>query len=90
MRTIIREIETDHTPASLASLLQHEPGLVVLQSALLQSADVRFSFVTATPFAQLEARGSCCRLRVGTQESLQYCGPWNLIDQLIQKYELLE
>lgn len=89
-RTFIKEIETDHSPITLAALLRDETGLVVLESALFQTQEVRFSFVTAAPFAQLETHGTCCRLTVGTQESLQYGCPWNLIDQLIRKYELLE
>ncbi|MDA7497148.1 aminodeoxychorismate synthase, component I, partial [bacterium] len=89
-RTFIKEIETDHSPITLAALLRDEIGLVVLESALFQTQEVRFSFVTAAPFAQLEAHGTCCRLTVGTKESLQYGSPWNLIGQLIRKYELLE
>ena len=90
MRTFIKEIETDHSPITLAALLKDEPGLVLLQSALFQTSQVRFSFLTVAPFAQLEAHGTCCRVRLGSQESLQYGCPWNLIDQLIRKYELLE
>ena len=90
MRTLITEIETEHTPHSLGAQLRGETGLVVLQSALFETSDARFSFVSANPFATLTARGASCRLVVGGVETPYYCNPWTLLDQLLRKYELLE
>lgn len=90
MRTLITEVETDQNPHCLGAQLRGEKGLVVLQSALFESSDVRFSFVAACPFATLTARGAFCRLVVGGAETPYYCNPWTLLDQLLRKYELLE
>ncbi|MCS1409115.1 MAG: Aminodeoxychorismate synthase component 1 [Verrucomicrobia subdivision 3 bacterium] len=90
MRAQIIEAETEHTPLTLAQQINDEAGLIVLQSALFQSPDVRFSLVAARPFAQLEADGSRCRLRNTERESTHYSNPWHLLDHLLLEYELLE
>ena len=90
MRTIIREIDTDHTPLTLGAQLKDEPGLVVLQSSLFHGPEVRFSYVTVNPFLSFEAWGSRCYTTSGSRKSEQYGNPWILVEELIKKYELLE
>src|SRR5436190_10056865 len=86
MRPLIQEISTQHTPESLAHTLLGELGLVLLRSQFFDSPQARYSFVAGRPFLQFTALGAHCRL--GSQEL--YGNPWNLLDSLIARYELLD
>src|SRR5688572_21043722 len=86
MRPVIEEISTQHTPESLAEALDGEPGLVVLRSRFFDSPQARYSFVAVGPFLQFKAFGARCEL--GSQEL--YGNPWNLLDTLVARYELLD
>ena len=90
MRTLIEEVETEKTPEILVARLATERSPILLHSALRQSGADRFSFVSANPFASLEARGSECRLRQTGHETIRYGNPWHVLDQLARTYELLE
>ena len=90
MRTLIQEVETEHTPLSLASSLKDQTGLVVLQSALFHGPEVRFSYVAVDPFLSFEAQSSRCELTFNGRVSKHFCNPWILLEELMQKYELLE
>lgn len=89
MRTLIKEIQTHHTPLSLAARIQHERDWMLLQSALCQGFD-RLSILVANPFARLEVHGMHCWFGTEKQMQLQIINPWNRIEQWIQKYELHE
>lgn len=86
MRPIIEEVSTAHTPESLAETLAGERGLVVLRSRYFDSPQARYSFVGVRPFLEFKAFGARCE--VGGQEL--YGNPWNLLDALVARYELLE
>ena len=86
MRPQIQEISTQHTPESLAQTILGEPGLVLLRSQFFDSPQARYSFVAVRPFLQFTAFGAQCKL--GSQEL--YGNPWNLLDALIARYELLD
>lgn len=86
MRPQIQEVSTQHTPESLAQALLGEHGLVLLRSQFFDSPQARYSFVAVRPFLQFTAFGAHCRL--GTREL--FGNPWNLLDALIARYELLD
>ncbi|HEY1173118.1 MAG TPA: aminodeoxychorismate synthase component I [Verrucomicrobiae bacterium] len=90
MRPLITEITTQHTPASLAASLCHEPGVVLLRSGMPDSSQSRYSFVTAKPFLTFRSYGSRCELR--SQNGLQevFGNPWHTLDSLMSRYELLD
>ncbi len=97
MRPLIQEIPTGHTPESLVERLQGEPGIVLLRSALFDSGQARHSFVAAKPFLTLRAFGSRCELlhdqKVGeekVQPEVQFGNPWQVLDGLMARYELLD
>jgi len=62
MRPIIREIPNSSPPETLVELLDGEPGVVLLRSALLDPLHGRYSFVTARPFLTFRSFGSQCEL----------------------------
>src|SRR5687767_9231164 len=86
MRPIVEEVATQHTPELLAQTLLGEPGLVVLRSQFFDSPQARYSFVAVRPFLQFKAFGARCE--IGAQEL--YGNPWNLLDALAARYELLD
>ena len=96
MRPLIQEIETPHTPESLVEQLRGEPGVVLLRSALFDSPQARYSFVTARPFLTFRSSGSRCELifpaKPGGDEErhVQFGNPWQALDGLMSRYELLD
>ena len=87
----IHEVQTAHTPESLAETLGPGEGLVVLRSALLGSAQARYSLVAFRPFLTLHAFGSRCELHSASSPShVQFGHPWRILDGLLARYELLD
>src|SRR5580765_3960850 len=93
MRPLIQEIFTAHTPESLVEQLHGESGLVLLRSALFDSPQSRYSFIAARPFLSFRSSGSRCEItRHGTQsvQQIQFGNPWQLLDALLARCELLD
>src|SRR5205085_6472388 len=90
MRPLIHEIQTTHTPESLVEQLHGEMGIVLLRSALFESPQARYSFVTARPFLTFRSFGSRCEIRSGQNASVQFGNPWRVLETLMARYELLE
>jgi para-aminobenzoate synthetase component 1 len=96
MRALIHECASRQSPASLAELIQDEPGVVLLHSAQLDSSPARYSFVCARPFLSFRSFGSRCEIfSAGPLEAagvsrVQFGNPWHLLDSLMSRYELLE
>lgn len=90
MRPLIQEISSPHSPEALVDQLRGEGGVVCLRSALFDSPQVRYSFVTAKPFLTLRSFGSRCELTAGGEPREQFGDPWHLLDGLMARYELLE
>jgi para-aminobenzoate synthetase component 1 len=93
MRPLIQEISTAHTPESLVEQLGGEPGLVLLRSVLFDSPQARYSFIAARPFLTFRSSGSRCEItRHGIQstQQIQFGNPWQLLDALLARCELLD
>ena len=90
MRPLIQEITTAHTPESLVEQLHGQSGIVLLRSALFDSSPARYSFVTARPFLTLRAFGSRCELAGPADTRVQFGNPWQVLDALMARYELLD
>jgi para-aminobenzoate synthetase component 1 len=90
MRPVIQEVSTSHTPESLAEQLRGESGLVLLRSALFDSPQARYSFLSVRPFLTFRSFGSRCELHSLERSEMQFGNPWHLLDSLMSRYELLE
>ncbi len=90
MRPLIQEIPTSHSPESLVEQLVGVAGVVLLRSGMFDSAQARYSFVTARPFLTLRAHGSRCELRADGEVREQFGNPWHVLDGLMARYELLD
>jgi para-aminobenzoate synthetase component 1 len=98
MRALIQEISTTHSPESLIERLSGEPGTILLRSGLFELPQTRYSFVAARPFLVFRCFGSRCetlardhtrQLRDGPWVAT-YGNPWDTLDQLMSRFELLE
>ena len=89
MRPIIQEIQTSHTPESLVEQLAGEPGIILLRSAMFDSAHAHYSFVTARPFLEFRSSGSRCET-INDIPHIQFGNPWHVLDGLMSRYELLD
>lgn len=90
MRPIIQEVATPCRPEALVEKLHSTPGIVLLRSALFDSPQARYSFVTARPFLTFRSSGSRCELSAGGRVTEQFGDPWHLLDGLMARYELLD
>ena len=90
MRPLIHEIGTPHTAELLVEQLHGERGVVLLRSALFDSSQARYSFVTARPFLTVRSFGSRCELFSGGEKHTQFGNPWQVLDGLMARYELLD
>jgi para-aminobenzoate synthetase component I len=92
MRPLIQESTTSHSPESLVEQLRGERGVVLLRSALFDSAQARYSFVGARPFLTFRSFGSRCEItQPATRDPQhQFGNPWHVLDALMSRYELLD
>jgi para-aminobenzoate synthetase component I len=96
MRPLIHEIETSRPPESLVAQLADSasPGVVLLRGGGDSS---RYSFVAANPFLIFRSFGSRCeitqpapRARAPVAHHLQFGNPWQVLDALMSRFELLD
>jgi len=90
MMPVFEQIETPHTPETLAALLREEVGLVLLRSHGPDLPQARYSFVAARPFLTFRSSGSRCEIESGGDVRVQFGNPWHLLDSLMSRYELLD
>jgi anthranilate/para-aminobenzoate synthase component I len=94
MRPLIQEIATGHTPESLVECLRGEPCVVLLRTSSFDSPSARYSFVAARPFLTFRTFGSRCEIsRPQTPDArphLQFGNPWQILDALLARCELLD
>jgi para-aminobenzoate synthetase component I len=90
MRPLIEHARTRHTPETLAEQLRDLPGLMLLRSDGEATDQARYSFVVARPFLTFRAWGSRCELRTDHHRAVQFGNPWNALEQLLERYELID
>ncbi|HWD20718.1 MAG TPA: aminodeoxychorismate synthase component I [Verrucomicrobiae bacterium] len=85
---LVEEFQTAHSPESLAEQLAGERGLILLHSALFDARQARYSILAARPLLIFRSYGSRCELD-GVAHT-QFGNPWQALDSLMARYELLE
>ena len=96
MHPLLQEVQTAHTPDTLAESLRGETGLVLLRTSSFDSPSARYSFITANPFLTFRSSGSRCEItQLDTRHSTldtrsQFGNPWHILDSLMARCELLE
>jgi para-aminobenzoate synthetase component I len=90
MRPILEQADAGVSPEWLAERLRGEPGRVVLRSAISESPQARYSLVAARPFLVFRSWGSRCDLTADGRCWVQYGNPWQVLEALMARYELLD
>jgi para-aminobenzoate synthetase component I len=90
MTPLVQECSTPLTPELLLELIRQEPGVVLLRSGTFDEQHGRYSFVTARPFLSFRAFGCRCEIRTGPTPHWQFGDPWQILEQLLGRYEMLE
>jgi len=91
MRIAVHEVNAACGPEALIDGLGGEPGIVLLRSGLFDSQHARYSFVTARPFLTFRSFGARCELFSARDEMrVQFGNPWQVLDGLMARYELLD
>jgi len=88
VRPILKRIQTRHSPESLVEGLRGERNLVLLRSGSFDFPQARYSFVAARPFLTFRSFGSRCEL--DTPHQARFGNPWQVLDALMSRYELLD
>lgn len=91
MRAIIQRVPMADPEVVAGQLgLTRTPGLVLLRSRHFESPQARYSFLAADPFLTFESTGSRCRWHTRSGQAEHFGNPWNILDQLVARYELLD
>ena len=93
MRPLLEDIVTTQSPESLVAQLGTAVRVVLLRSAGFDSAQARYSFVTANPFLTFRSFGSRCEVTHHAPHAtsqMQFGNPWHLLDALMARCELLD
>jgi para-aminobenzoate synthetase component 1 len=89
--SVIASMDAASSPEALAGVIRNEPGLMVLRSACFEFPQARYSMVLARPLLVMLACGSRCELRhPGRPDEVRYGNPWRLLEQLLERFELLD
>lgn len=89
LRPLIVEANRTIAPEELIERIGHPPGAFLLRSSLA-GAYSRYSFVGADPFLTFRSYGARCELTTCAGTQVQYGNPWNLLDALMSRCELLD
>ena len=97
MHPLIQEIVSSHTPESLVEQLRNaECGMrnvILLRTSSFDSRAARYSFVAANPFLTFRSYGSRCELSrhlSPVARHVQYGNPWQILDVLMARFEVLD
>jgi para-aminobenzoate synthetase component 1 len=90
MRPLIRKASASLEPEELVNRLSGEPGVMLLRSGLFGMPQARYSLVVARPYLAFRSFGSRCELEYGGGKSMQFGSPWQVLDGLMARYELLD
>jgi para-aminobenzoate synthetase component 1 len=88
MRSLICQISTACAPEASLESLHHEPGAILLRSALRDSPQARYTFLAARPFLTFRSFGSLCELVYAGRKHAQFGNPWCVLENLLSRYEL--
>src|SRR5262245_36512469 len=90
MHPLTQSVSTALSPEQLVKALGRLPHVVLLRSAMADSVQSRYSFVAVRPFLIFSAVGSRCELICANERRIQFGNPWQILDALMARYELLD
>ncbi|MGH7972922.1 MAG: anthranilate synthase component I family protein [Limisphaerales bacterium] len=90
MYPLIQQVPGSKTAGSIAHSAQFEPDLVFLHTSLFDTPHSRYSFLTARPFLKFRSFGARCELASPRGARVQFGDPWQIMAELLSRYELLD
>ncbi|MFO1478275.1 MAG: anthranilate synthase component I family protein [Verrucomicrobiota bacterium] len=89
---LVQSLTCATSPELLAQRLPAGSGAVLLRSSLFEGTSARYSFVAVNPIAVFQSFGARCEThRAGsTVAEIQYGSPWQVLDALLAKFEVLD
>jgi para-aminobenzoate synthetase component 1 len=90
MSAVIQTVATHQSPETLARRIGGYAGTVLLRTSLFDQSSARYSYVTCAPFLTFRSFGSRCEIRTAAESQLQFGNPWQVLDRLMDRYELLD
>src|ERR1043166_3069987 len=98
MRPLIVEVQTPHSPEQLVERLSGVAGVMLVPGASIDASRARYSIVVAQPFLTFRSAGPRCVLqnfdcgddRCGPASHIQFGNPWQVLEGLMARYELLD
>lgn len=90
MRTLIQEIPGAIAPERLARGLLGQPGLALFHGGGPPAPLPDTWLLVAKPFLLFRCWGSRCQLNAGDRFWVQFGNPWQVLERLLARYELLE
>src|ERR1043166_1215619 len=90
MQVLLKEIDVGIAPNTLANNIRQQRGLVLLRSNLFDGHQARYSFLTARPFLEFRSWSWRCEQTTGGITQIHFGNPWELLDELMSRFELLE
>lgn len=88
MRALLHTINGFVSPEAVASRLSD--GVILLRTALFNTPEARYSFLVANPFLTFRSQGSHCELISKTERTSLFGNPWDQLQTIIARYELLD
>ena len=90
MKPIIEEVPWTEAPELFVPGLSDARGVVFLRSGMFGTDLGRYSLLTANPFYRFRSTGSRIELGEGRETRTLFGNPWEVLDRLMSRYELLD
>ncbi|HUS36430.1 MAG TPA: aminodeoxychorismate synthase component I [Verrucomicrobiae bacterium] len=93
MRAVIDTIDALPEPEAVVQALPSasQRSVILLRTALFNTPEARYSFLVANPFLTFRSQGAECRLTgLGERDAQLFGNPWDQLQQLLSRYELLD
>jgi para-aminobenzoate synthetase component I len=93
VRAQLHTIDALPEPEAVVQALPRDSraGVILLRTALFNTAEARYSFLVADPFLTFRSYGAECRLLApGDRDAQLFGNPWDQLQQLLSRYELLD
>jgi para-aminobenzoate synthetase component 1 len=93
VRAVIHTVDALPEPEAVVQALPggSKRSVILLRTALFNTPEARYSFLVANPFLTFRSQGAECRLSgPGERDAQLFGNPWDQLQQLLSRYELLD
>ncbi|MDY6835240.1 MAG: aminodeoxychorismate synthase component I [Chloroflexota bacterium] len=84
---LITKVPLPPSPSQIMHVVHNQPYVSFLDSGLRSENLGRYSFIATDPFMIMKSRGAHIIIQSGTEEEHIYDNPFDVLDNLLKKYE---